>query len=242
MVLEVGHCTDRGHRSTNQDAVLVDAGLGYAVIADGMGGPAGGEEASRLAVEAARELLAGLGEPDTGPEPELLVRVIREANERIFEAAERKGLLGMGTTMVCLTVRRGRYTVAHAGDSRAYRISRGALAQLTKDHSLVQEQVDAGLLTPRQAAHHPLRNVITRAVGTDASVDADVSQGDVAHGDVFLLTTDGVHGAVPADRLQALAWGAPPQWAAEELVREALRLGTRDNATVAVVRAVPENP
>jgi protein phosphatase len=243
MILEAGQHSDRGHRATNQDAVFVDPARGYAVIADGMGGPAGGEEASRIALETARELLAGLSAPaGGGSEAEVLRRVVGEANRRIFEAAERLGLLGMGTTLVCLIVRGGRYAVAHAGDSRAYRISGGRLAPLTRDHSLVQEQVDAGLLTPREAARHPLRNVITRAVGTDFSVEPDVLVGEVGEGDVFVLTTDGVHGAVPDSRIETIAWRDPPPLAARELVREALRLGSRDNATAAVLRAVLETP
>lgn len=242
MVLETGQATERGRRPENQDAVWVDAGAGCAAIADGMGGPPGGGVASRIALEVARELLAALPLSEQAPEPELLRRVFAEAGRRIFEAAQQTGRRGMGTTLVLLTVRGGRYTVAHAGDSRAYRISAGALARLTRDHSLVQEEIEAGLLRPEEARLHPLRNVITRAVGVEPWAEPEVSGGPVEPGEVFVLTTDGVHGAIPDARIGELAWRDPPELAARALVREALDLGSDDNATAAVLRVVLQTP
>jgi protein phosphatase len=169
----------------------------------------------------------------------LLLRVFEEVSAAIFrKGRETPGLRGMGTTLVLLVFSPDRYFVAHAGDSRAYRVRRGELVQLTRDHSLVQLRIDAGLLRPEDAAFQPDRNIITRVVGTEPSVQPDLGEGTLADGDTFVLTTDGVHGVVPAGRILDLAARLPPREAAEALVREALRLGTMDNSTAVVVRAL----
>jgi serine/threonine protein phosphatase PrpC len=142
----------------------------------------------------------------------------------------------MGTTLVVLVVSDDRYHVAHAGDSRAYRFRDGQLVQITRDHSLVQARVDAGLIRPEDAGRQPDRNVITRAVGVDPDLEPDITEGEALEGDTFVLTTDGVHGVVPASRIRELTALEPPQAAAEGLVNEALRLQTTDNSTAAVLR------
>jgi PPM family protein phosphatase len=238
-MLLVGHCTHPGPRAGNQDSVRTDGGRGYAIVADGMGGPPGGADASRLAVELSEDLLRkALPEAlRSGAVEGLLRRIVHEANHSIHgKIEEAPELRGMGTTLVILVLGEGSFTVAHVGDSRAYRISGGTLTQLTRDHSYVQAQVDAGLLTPEDAARSYYRNLITRAVGTEESVEADLTAGTLLPGDTFVLTTDGVHGVVPARSLLAIAGREEPARAAEALVEEALALRTKDNATAAVLR------
>lgn len=234
MRIEVGAFSERGLRKANQDAWAADAEAAYAVVADGMGGPPGGDVASRLAVAAVEEGLRGAPAGDL-PE-DTLARLFREAHRRILrEASARTELFGMGTTLVVLVIRGGRYRLAHAGDSRAYLVRGGTARPLTRDHSWVQERVDAGLLTPAEAARHPARSVLTRGVGTGPEQGPDLAGGHTLAGDLFLLTTDGVHGVLSDDRIGELAAGRPPGEAARALVEEALRAGGTDNATAVVV-------
>ena len=240
MTYQTGQHTDKGPRRSNQDAARTDPDLGYAIVADGMGGAAGGDEASRMAVDLAEWLLRReLPVARRGASvPALLRRVFQEANGWIFgKAQSTDALRGMGTTLVLVVLSEGQYYIAHAGDSRGYRVRDGRIAQITKDHSLVQAKLDAGLITAEQAAQATYRNVITRAVGVDPAVDPDVGEGDLATGDTFVLTTDGVHGVLPSSLILDLASGYEPRAVAESLVREALRRHTSDNATAAVIRA-----
>ncbi|MEW6486350.1 MAG: protein phosphatase 2C domain-containing protein [Thermodesulfobacteriota bacterium] len=235
--------TATGPRRNNQDAARVDARLGYALVADGMGGAAGGEVASREAVETAGELLArGLGEAGS-PEAEeaLLVRLFEEANRRIYARAQTTSdLLGMGTTMVLVLVRGGRFWSVNVGDSRAYLLRGRTLAQLSRDHSLVQARVEAGLITPEEAPLQPDRNVLTQAVGTMPEVEPEVVRGQARPGDVFVLTSDGVHGVLSPGQILKAAAGPDPEAAAVGLVEAALAAGTRDNATAAVLQVTGE--
>jgi protein phosphatase len=244
MQIQTGQYTDKGPRANNQDSVRVNAALAYAAIADGMGGAAGGAEASRMAIELVDWLLLKeLPEARrTQTVPQLLTRLFDDANRWIYEKnLSTRELRGMGTTLVVLIITDSRCHVAHAGDSRAYLLRGSDLLQLTKDHSLVQTRIDAGLIRPEEALQQPDRNVITRAVGVGPQLDADVSDHEILGGDTFVLTTDGVHGVVPADRIRALAAG-PTQEVAENLVAEALRLRTTDNSTAAVIRALGRPP
>ncbi|MBE0616491.1 MAG: serine/threonine-protein phosphatase, partial [Proteobacteria bacterium] len=249
---EAGSATEKGRRRNNQDAVRVEADLGYAIVADGMGGAAAGEVASRLAVEAVSELVTARL-PRVRSEEEiaaLLREAIDEANRRIYAAAEETpDLRGMGTTVVLVLVRDGRFWAVNVGDSRAYRLRDRDLRQLSREHSLVQTRVEAGLITPEEALHQPDRNVLTRAAGTNPAVEPEVVQGEVEAGDTFLLTSDGVHGVLSAEALLQSASGEAPQTAARRLVAEALAQGSNDNATAAVLRVLddpvepsPEDP
>lgn len=236
--------TATGPRRNNQDAARVDARLGYALVADGMGGAAGGEVASREAVETAGELLSRGLEQAGSPEAEgaLLARLFEEANRRIYAQAETAPhLLGMGTTMVLVVVRGGRFWSVNVGDSRAYLLRDQTLAQLSRDHSLVQARVEAGLITTEEAPLQPDRNVLTQAVGTMPEVEPEVVQGEARPGDVFVLTSDGVHGVLSPGQILEAAAGPDPAAAAIRLVEAALAAGTRDNATAAVLR-VPREP
>jgi len=236
---DAGLFSAQGPRKANQDAAAFDARLGCAVLADGMGGPPGGDVASRLAVAAAEEhLRAALARcPGADLAPSFFAQLFDDAHRRILrEAWARRELLGMGTTLVVLVLAGGRYRVAHVGDSRAYLVRGGRTSPLTHDHSWVQERVDAGLLTPAEAARHPNRSVLTRAVGAEPSAAPDLVEGEALAGDVFVLTSDGVHGVLSDERLGELAAAGTVEAAARALVEEALRAGGTDNATAAVVR------
>lgn len=241
MLLQAAQSTHQGPRTNNQDSARADPALGYAVIADGMGGAAGGAEASRMAIDLTDWLLRrDLPEARRGASlPLLLLRVFEDVNRWILQKGQATPeLRGMGTTLVLLLISDDHYHVAHAGDSRAYRVRRGELEQITRDHSLVQARVDAGLIRPEEAAHQPDRNIITRAVGIDPSVTPDVSDGELLDGDTFVLTTDGVHGVVPASGILSVASTLSLQEAADGLVQEALRRNTTDNSTAVVIRAL----
>jgi protein phosphatase len=173
-------------RRRNEDSSVVAPPL--FAVADGMGGAQAGEVASRLAA-------AALEEP--GPEgasaPERLTALIQEANRRVYErAASDPATSGMGTTITAALVEGEQVTIGHVGDSRAYVIRDGGLEQLTEDHSLVNELLKSGKLSPQEAEVHPQRSVITRAVGTDPDVDVDTFAVDAGEGDVFLLCSDGL--------------------------------------------------
>lgn len=235
--------TATGPRRNNQDAARVDSGLGYAVVADGMGGAAGGEVASREAVETAAELLAGgLGQADSpAAEAALLGRIFEEANCRIYAQAQTTPhLLGMGTTLVLVLIRGSRFWSVNVGDSRAYLLRDRTLSQLSRDHSLVQARVEAGLITPEEAPLQPDRNVLTQAAGTMPEVEPEVVRGEARPGDIFLLTSDGVHGVLSPGRMLEAAAGADPAAAAVRLVEAALAAGSRDNATAAVLQVTGE--
>jgi len=231
--------TDTGRvRATNQDEVgeFSDAtGARLLVVADGMGGHAGGEVASRVCVECMAEIFQAESED---PEP-LLKRLFLEANERVYRMGnETPGLFGMGTTAVALLLdprHPGSAWVAHVGDSRAYRLRAGTLDQLTDDHSWVYEEVRNHRLTPEEAEVHPRRNALLRSIGIDADVDADVRRVDVAAGDRFLLCSDGLWGELPATTIADVLGRQQPAPAARELVDRANEAGGHDNITAALL-------
>ncbi len=231
--------TRQGPRPRNEDSVQVEPGLAAAVLADGMGGAAGGKEASTLTIAAAVEFLGRRLPAHTPPAevPEQLRRLVADVNRQVYErSVANPDLHGMGSTLVVLVTRGGRYCCANVGDSRAYLVRDGVLRQISKDHSLVQERVDAGLITAAEAARQPDRNVLTRAIGTTAEVEPYLAEDEVLPGDGFVLTSDGVHGAVEEAQLVAAGDADDPADAARRLVEEAVARGTRDNATVAVGR------
>jgi protein phosphatase len=235
--LLVGSATDVGLvRSNNQDQFLVSPGL-YAV-ADGMGGHAAGEVASSTAIKALQAAFAASGEHSA----EALESAAKAANRAVWEQARtNRGMLGMGTTLVALAVvENGDGTnalaVAHIGDSRLYLLREGALRQLTVDHSLVQELVDDGQITPAQAAVHPQRHVLTRALGVEPTVAVDVIDVTPKYGDRYLLCSDGLPREASDDQIAAvLGRFSDPSEAAKELVTLANERGGSDNITAVVV-------
>lgn len=211
---------------------------GIFVVADGMGGHAAGEVASEMAVRfIARELgsLRGLGDDEVA---ERMRVAIRAANGAIFQRTlTEHDKRGMGTTATVLVLFGGRFLIGQVGDSRGYLLRDGTLTQLTKDHSYVQEQVDAGYLTPEQARTHPYSNVITRCVGANSEVLPDIYVGAARAGDVFLLASDGLTGMLEDYELgEVLSSGHPPQELVDRLIAEANRHGGLDNITAVVVR------
>ena len=211
---------------------------GIFVVADGMGGHAAGEVVSEMAVRAvARELgsLKGLNDDAVATR---MRSAITEANGAIFQRTlTEHDKRGMGTTVTALVLYGGRFLIGQVGDSRAYLQRDGKLTQVTKDHSYVQEQVDAGYLTPEQARSHPYSNVITRCVGANSDVAPDVYVGAVKQGDLFLLASDGLTGMLEDPELaDVLASGREPQQHVDSLIDEANRHGGLDNITAIVVR------
>ena len=208
--------TDVGRkRRHNEDAYLLDAERGLFVVADGMGGHAAGEVASRITVESIQEYIAATEEEHESSWPfgfnsrvsvegNRLTTAVEKANEKVMRAVQnRPELKGMGTTVVAALFDADRATLVHVGDSRAYLFRDGELRRLTDDHSWVQEQVNAGILSEDEAKSHPLKNVVTRALGGAAHVSVDLIEVPVRPGDRFLLCSDGLTGMVPDEDLFA---------------------------------------
>lgn len=250
--LVITSATDVGRvRKNNEDAVgdprLLAALVGgparlaargaLLAVADGMGGHAHGEVASRLAVET----LFGSYYAADGSPPEDLRRAVLAANEAVrrantgqAEVADKRGQRGMGTTLVAALIGGNELHVANVGDSRAYRLREGTLSQLTADHSLVAEEVRAGVISAVDAWTHPFRNVLTRAIGGEPEVAVDLFNAPWLPGDRLLLCSDGLHGVVPDELILDALLGLEPEKAARALIDAANALGGPDNVTVIV--------
>ncbi len=225
-------------RSGNEDNYLMLADRGIFIVADGMGGHAAGEVASEMAVRITSHAIGSVRGLSDEEASQRLAAAIRAANEAIFE----RTLLehdkrGMGTTATVLVLMPRRYLIGQVGDSRAYLLRNGHLLQLTKDHSYVQEQVDAGLLTPDQARVHPYSNVITRCVGASVDVVPDIYFGALEQGDILLLASDGLTGMLEDEHLVRIMSmdGGPQHWV-DKMITEANRRGGLDNITAIVIR------
>lgn len=242
--------TDTGRvREHNEDAVFYDADQGIVVLADGMGGYNAGEVASGLTVDVVSETLraeldalrpqARDGKGDSPPVAiEMLKIAIERANAAVFErAAQDAQCYGMGTTVVGALFYDNRLAVAHVGDSRLYRYRALELVRLTHDHSLLQEQIDAGLISPAQARLATYRNLVTRAVGIDSHVLADIHEFEARPGDIYLLCSDGltdmVEESLIGEVLSMFSDNLP--LAAQALVEQANAGGGRDNISVVLV-------
>jgi protein phosphatase len=226
-------------RSGNEDnyAAEADAQRGLFIVADGMGGHAAGEVASEMAVQILQRELTELRDLEANGVERRMTEALKAANRAIHERTLKEvDKQGMGTTVSVLIVSGRRYLIGQVGDSRVYLLRDGALTQLTKDHSYVQEQVDAGFLTPEQARYHPYSNVITRCVGASPEVEPDSYRGEVKPGDVFLVASDGLTGMVDDRRLQALLLSrVTPDRKVHQLISEANGRGGLDNITAIVV-------
>src|SRR5438477_11736020 len=198
-------------RSGNEDnfAAEADPQRGLFIVADGMGGHAAGEVASEMAVQIVYRELTEIRDLETNGVERRITDSLKTANRAIHERTlVEVDKQGMGTTVSVLIVAGRRYLIGQVGDSRVYLLREGALTQLTKDHSYVQEQVDAGFLTPEQARYHPYSNVIPRCVGAGETVEPDTYSGELKTGDVFLVASDGLTGMVEDRRLAQLL-GSP---------------------------------
>ena len=226
-------------RDNNEDSVVFDETNGVVVLADGMGGYNAGEIASGMATAFIRsELiswLAGCTHPVNADQiAQAIATCINKANASILNAAaSNPKYAGMGTTLVVGVFRGNGLILGHVGDSRCYRLRQGVLQQITKDHSLLQEQVDAGLLTPAQAATAPGKNLLTRAVGVEPTVHVELRQHSVEQGDLYLMCSDGLTDMIDDAAIgQVMKRGQPIVQMAADLVSGALAGGGRDNITV----------
>jgi protein phosphatase len=235
--------TDVGRvRESNEDYFLVDDALGLYAVADGMGGHAAGEIASQLAIESLRESVQGTEPPrtvrDAGEARERLEEAVAAANRRICESmAVHDERRGMGTTMVALITLEDRAVIAHVGDSRAYLLRDGRLRLLTSDHSWVNEQVRMGLISQQDAQRHPMRNVVTRALGSRGDVKPELTEEKIVPGDAILLCSDGLNAMLTDEAIRDTLRPFPgdPEAACRALVEAANRSGGEDNTTVIVV-------
>jgi protein phosphatase len=230
-IAEKASLTDVGRqRQSNEDSFLERPPV--FAVADGMGGARAGEVASRMAVEAFTD-----HESQGSPE-EVLRDVAREANRRIYEAAQGDSEhAGMGTTLTAAMVSGRDVAVGHVGDSRLYRLRDGKLERLTHDHSLVEELVRQGRLTPEEAENHPQRSIITRALGPEPDVDVETYTHSSHDGDIYLICSDGLSGMVSEDEMAAIVNEASSlDEAARKLVEAANKSGGRDNITVVLFR------
>jgi serine/threonine protein phosphatase PrpC len=255
-VLEIASATDPGMvRSHNEDSVAADAANGVVVLADGMGGYNAGEVASGMAttviVTEMQQVMTKVQpyEVDEKNGQQVAARMVRDqvlkANTSIYQAAQSQPqYAGMGTTLVVCLFFDNRVLVAHLGDSRLYLMRDGRFSQVTRDHSLLQEQIDSGLITPEQAKHAQHKNLVTKALGIDPSVEPEIHEYPTKPGDVYLLCSDGLCDMVEDDdiALAVQTFGNNLKMATSHLVQMANDNGGRDNVSVILVRVLREYP
>ncbi|HEY9101048.1 Stp1/IreP family PP2C-type Ser/Thr phosphatase [Chitinimonas sp.] len=248
--IEMHGMTDAGMvRGHNEDAISFDAARGMAILADGMGGYNAGEVASGIATTLLAQGIAAALEvvPPHVPEAmsgkpaahRILRLEIEKANLAIFQTAQSQPqCAGMGTTLVAALFYDNRVTVAHVGDSRLYRMRDGEFKSLTRDHSLLQEQLDNGLITEEEARRSQNKNLVTRAVGIDPQLDPELNDFDVKSGDIYLLCSDGLNDMIDDPDIALVLSTLPNNLplAAEQLVQMANDNGGRDNVSVILIR------
>lgn len=250
MTLEFFSATDTGRaRSNNEDSVATDPAGKLAVLADGMGGYNAGEVASGMLTSFIHTELGRWLQEASAAASDADVRramdiCVDNANRAIFNAANANPTYaGMGTTLVLAVFRDGRLLVGHVGDSRAYRMRAGKLVQLTRDHSLLQEQIDAGLITPEQAAFSANKNLVTRAVGVEDTVLLETHVHETQPGDVYVLCSDGLSDMLPDENIaQVLQMHDSVDAAGHALIDAANDAGGRDNISVILVRVQGATP
>jgi serine/threonine protein phosphatase PrpC len=237
--IEYGTCSDRGKvRSSNEDSYAANAQDKLFLVADGMGGHAAGEIASRIAAETVNEWVKARRSEGLAP-AQILQEALREANARVYEAQHNNPAYGgMGSTLTALWFHDRRYHIAHVGDSRAYLLRNATLDQLTRDHSLVWHLYEIGKLKKANLSTHPQKSLITRSIGTHAEVEIDMEQGDIHYGDVFLLCSDGLTDALSDDDIGRILSDCrrSPSELGDALVNAANAAGGPDNITVIVIR------
>jgi PPM family protein phosphatase len=228
-------------RAENQDRWCADPGLGLYLVADGMGGESAGALASEAVVEVLPELLKqrlkGCEALDASAAGRLVADTLAEISEQLWnESRDRRGLKGMGATVVLALIRGQHVLIAHLGDSRAYLLHEGELRQLTKDHSIVQLLVDCGEITPEEATNHPARGQLTRYVGASSQPLVKPQVEVLVPGDRLLLCSDGLSGGVSCEQIAAiLNEQSLPDEACRKLVAAANTAGGKDNVTVVVI-------
>jgi len=245
--LKIAAKTDTGLvRSHNEDAIAHDPECGLAILADGMGGYNAGEVASAIATTTLKDAVEGqLRERSWSSRPNhskfvqhLLVSSVERANTAILDAARKEPQFsGMGTTIVAVVFHQNKLTIAHVGDSRVYRLRRGELALITRDHSMLQEQIDAGLIDPEWARFSANRNLITRAVGVDHVVNVEVHDHLTQAGDTYLLCSDGLSDMLSMKEIGDILnkTSSDLELTCEALVARANKNGGRDNTSVILI-------
>lgn len=250
--LQIVRLTDIGlKRDHNEDAIASDAEIGLVVLADGMGGYKAGEVASEIAVltivaelkEAMLELEPGQIDPVTDMQAEslLVMDAVKKANESIyFVSQDQPQCAGMGTTLVMGMFTNNKLLVGHIGDSRMYRLRDDGLTRLTEDHSLLQEQLNSGLITPEQAKTSANKNLVTRALGVDPEVELELNEFDVEVGDIYLLCSDGLTDLVEDEEIHSTLSSLHTnlELAANHLIQMANDKGGTDNISVILVRTL----
>ena len=231
-------CVSKTHvglrRKVNEDSMLVRTDRGLWAVADGMGGHEAGDVASAKVTEALLRLPIVYGLDDL---VESAIVALKRVNHELIEiAASEHGSRTIGSTVVGLAVADGQFRCFWAGDSRAYRVRGEQIAQLTRDHSLVQDLVDAGMLSPQEAENHPNSSVITRAVGVVEELRIDTASGDARSGDQFLLASDGLTRLVDDAELLAELTSRRPAEAAEKLIETVLSRGAPDNVSIIIAK------
>jgi serine/threonine protein phosphatase PrpC len=249
LTLHASGLTDIGRkRKHNEDSFVIDVEEGLVVVADGMGGHAAGEVAAKIAVDTIEQFIAGTSQKEEATWPfqynhqwrfnsNRLAVAVEQANEKVMSAvAQQPSLKGMGTTLVAAILNGSGMSLAHVGDSRAYRLREGELRRLTDDHSWVHEQIMTGILTEEEAKSHPLKNVVTRALGGGPSVMPELQEYDLMSGDRYLLCSDGLTTMLGDEELtETLRAESDPEKACRTLVERANERGGLDNITVIVV-------
>jgi serine/threonine protein phosphatase Stp1 len=231
-------CVSRTHpglkRKVNEDSILVRTERGLWAVADGMGGHEAGDVASSSVVEA-----LSIVPPNANLQrfANDAMTALQNVNHQLIQLA-RQGThpRTIGSTVVSLVISGDQFACLWAGDSRAYRVREGEIAQLTRDHSLVQDLIDAGMLAPAEAEGHPNANVVTRAVGATEELNVDVSTGDTREGDLFILASDGLTRVVNDDLIYGELTSKPMEQAADQLVEMVLERGAPDNVSFVIVR------
>lgn len=247
MGIKIGGATDRGMvREQNEDSFGINQALGLAIVADGMGGHKAGEVASQMAVEIVTQKLLARSSSEKF-DPRALASAVADASFEIFSAGRKDAAKrGMGSTIVALWLRGNRAAIAYVGDSRAYLRRGGEVRALTQDHTIVQELVNAGRLTPEEAEVHHFRNVLSRALGVEGRVEVDLIELDLLPGDRLMLCSDGLYGYASTAEMNDLLLRDPegtalPGLLAQELVDLANRSGGGDNITAIVVEVLPDD-
>jgi PPM family protein phosphatase len=247
MIFQAWCQTDVGlRRENNQDSFLIDDEVSLYLVADGMGGHRGGEVASKMAVETLREVVRKAiresGSRKLNPR-QALAQAYEEASGRIFDKSQEPGsdLHGMGTTLVAALMRNDTLYIANVGDSRCYLFTQNELFQITEDHSLVNEQLRAGLIKEKDLEKFAAKNVITRSVGFERDVQVDVIEREVHPGDLFLICSDGLSGLVSDKRIAEICRTKHPKEIVSICIDEAKRNGGDDNVTVMVLYAQPRS-
>lgn len=254
--LEIASHTDPGMvRSHNEDSIASIPDKGLVVLADGMGGYNAGEVASGMATTVLttelRQLLEQHAPQEVDPQSgqkaalKMLQQQVAKANTSIYQAAQSQPqYAGMGTTLVVALFYDNKVMVAHIGDSRLYRMRGDEFSQVSRDHSLLQEQIDAGMLTKEQAKHSSNKNLVTRALGIDPAVEPEIHEYDTRPGDIYLLCSDGLSDMVSDEDISMAlrALGANLNLAAQQLVQMANDNGGRDNVSVILIKILREFP